>query len=89
MEQRGKLKSKSLTSATPEPVGVRDLGYDLIGRSVAVTGRDITLGLHGGPAQVQVGVLETIRMRKGRVVVVMAMSFRGRPSEMRTVEVLS
>jgi hypothetical protein len=52
-------------------------------------GRDITLGLHGGPRVELTGVLETIRMRQGRVVVVMQIKLRnGRPSEMRTIEVL-
>lgn len=89
MQDSVRHRKKSLTSEAPDPVGVRDLRYEFIGRVVAITGRDITLGLHGGPAQTQVGILETVRMRKGRVVVVLSMSFRGRPPEMRTIEVLS
>ena len=83
-------ESRNSTSATPEneTVRVRDLSYDHIGRKVTLTGRDITLGLHGGPGQLLTGVLETIRMRKGRVVVVLSISFRKRPPEMRTIEVL-
>lgn len=79
-------KSRSSTSDTVEWVGIKDLRYELIGRRVAVTGRDITLGLHGGPSLTQIGVLETIRMRKGRVVLVMGMTLRGRPVQMRTIE---
>lgn len=89
---QGTQNPRSSTSAEQEyrAVNVRTLGFDLLGREVRLMGRDITLGLHGGPAIEQKGILETIRMRADRVVVVMLMPLReGRPPEHRTIQVMS
>jgi hypothetical protein len=84
------LKSSTSVEGEYRLVNIRTLDFDTIGRPVRLMGRDITLGLHGGPAIEQKGILETIRMRADRVVVVMLMPLReGRPPEHRTIQVMA
>jgi hypothetical protein len=65
--------SKSSTSESEIRVG--DLRYSLLGKKITVRGRDVTLGLHGGPSVLLTGQLESIRMSSGRVTLVMGIRF--------------
>lgn len=61
------------------PMDARELTYHFLGREITVHGRDITLGSHKAPPLSQKGVLESFRMNRGRIVMVLSMKFKSRP----------
>lgn len=79
------------TSTSADRIQVYDprgLGYGVLGTEITVQGRDITLGKHNAPPLLHTGVVESVRLNKNRIVLVMSLQIGRRPiRQPRVVEI--